>query len=228
MATSGNTSWELQRNDIIAAAMRKIGALGKGQTPDAEDYTNGSQALNSLITLFATDGMPLWKRTETTVALVDGQQNYTLNSSLKLTQVVLQSLTSDVSYELTEKSLYDFNQLPTSDGSLPVHYTYTPGISNGTLRFWPTPDSTAASEYQAVAIYQKKFDGFFSATDTPDFPSYWTEALIYGLAVRLAPEFGVPLQDRQLLIKEAQMYFDMASDYGDEDGSVFFQPDRPC
>jgi hypothetical protein len=224
MATSGNTSWELQRNDIIAAAMRKIGALAKGQTPDTEDYTNGAQALNSLISLFSTDGMPLWKRMETTVALVDGTASYTLTSSLKLTQVVLRSITSSVQYELTRKSLYDFNALPDTDG-MPVHYTYSPGISDGTLRLWPTPDSSSATEYEVIAVYQKEFDGFFTATDTPDFPPYWTDALIYGLAVRLAPEFGLPLNDRNLLIKEAEMYKKMAADYGDEDESIYFQPD---
>ena len=228
MSTSGNTSWELQRNDIVAAAMRKIGALAKGQTPATEDYTNGTQALNSLISLFSTDGMPLWKRTETTVPLVDGTQSYTLSSSLKLTQIILRSTSSSVQYELTVKSLYDFNQLPQSDEGMPVHFTYTPGISDGTLRLWPTPDSSAATDYEVVAVYQKEFDGFISATDTPDFPPYWTDALIYGLAVRLAPEFGVPLQDRQLLIKEAEAYRKQAADYGDDVGSLFFQPDRVC
>lgn len=227
MSTSGNTSWELQRNDIIAAAMRKIGALGKGQTPDTEDYTNASQALNSLVSLFATEGMPLWKRTELSIPLVAATQNYTLASSLKLAQMILKSTSSSTQYELTEKSLYDFNQLPTESGT-PVHYTYIPGLSDGVVRLWPTPDVSAATDYSLIAVYQKEFDGFFSATDTPDFPPYWTDALIYGLAVRLAPEYGLPLNDRNLLLKEAEVYKKTASDYGDEDGSIYFQPERSC
>lgn len=226
MATSGNTNFELDRDDIIEAALRKVGRLALGQTPEPEEYTSAGIALNSLLTLYSTDGMPLWKRTTTTHTLVNGTASYTITAAIKLAQVVLQSLTSDVQYEITEKSLYDFNQLPTSDGSLPIHYTYSPGISNGTVTVWPTPDASAAAEYRLVTITQKKFDGFFSSTDTPDFPSYWSDALIYGLAVRLAPEYGVPLQDRQLLLKEAESYRLMASSYGDEDGSIFFQPDR--
>lgn len=107
-----------------------------------------------------------------------------------------------------------------------MQYSFTPKIQNGTLKVWPTPDATTATNYSLVAIVQKEFDGFFSATDTPDFPPYWTDALTYALAVRLAPEFGVPLQDRNLLIKEAEAYRKMANDFGDDGGSIFFQVDR--
>lgn len=226
MATSGNTSWELQRNNIISAALRKIGALAKGQSADTEDISNGSEALNSLAALLSTDGMQLWKRTEIAVTLVDGQQDYTLDDALKVHQVVLRYAGSDTSYEIQWKSLYDFNNLPTSEGGTPVHYTFTPGIQDGTLKIWPTPDATTATNYSLVAVVQKEFDGFFASSDTPDFPPYWTDALIYGLAARLAPEYGVPLQDRQMLLKEAETYKKMASDFGDDGGSIFFMADR--
>jgi hypothetical protein len=226
MATSGNTSWELQRDDIIKAALRKIGVLAAGQTPSTEDTTNATQALNGIVQLFATDGMPLWKRTEVPVTLVDGQQDYTLSNALKLHQVVLQYTGGTTSYELIWKSLYDFNNLPTDEGGVPVHYTFTPNIQDGTLKIWPTPDATTASNYSVTAVFQKEFDGFITATDTPDFPPYWTDALTYALAVRLAPEYGTPLADRNLMIKEAEMYRKMASDFGDDNGSIFFTVDR--
>lgn len=226
MTTSANTSWELQRNDIISAALRKIGALAKGQTADTEDITNGAQALNGVVALFSTDGMPLWKRTEIAVTLVDGTQDYTLDDALKLHQVVLQYVGNTTSYELQSKSLYDFNNLPTSEGGVPVHYAFTPNIQDGTLKIWPTPDATTAANYTLTAVVQKEFDGFFSSSDTPDFPPYWTDALVYTLAARLAPEYGVPLQDRQMLIKEAETYKKMASDFGDDGGSIFFMADK--
>ena len=226
MATSGNTSWELQRDDIIKAALRKIGVLAKGQSPDVEDTTNAAIALNSIVTLFATDGMPLWKRTQIPVTLVDGQQSYTLANALKLYQVLIRTTTGTTSYELTWLSEYDLQALPTSEGGIPVQYSFTPNIQNGILNIWPTPDATSAANYSLVALVQKENDGFFSATNTPDYPPYWTDALTYALAVRLAPEYGVPLQDRNLLIKEAEAYRKMASEFGDDGGSIFFQVDR--
>ena len=64
-----------------------------------------------------------------------------------------------------------------------------------------------------------------SSTDTPDFPAYWTDAIIYELAVNLSPEYGVPLMDRQQLKAEAKMYLDQAQGYGDEDTSLFIAPE---
>jgi hypothetical protein len=223
MATSGNTSWELNRNEIIEACYRKLGVLAQGQSASTEQLTHATQALNSLIVLFKTDGMPLWKRTEVSVTLVDGTSTYTISNAVKVAQVVLVATEGSTQYELQNVSLYDFNRLPQGDETegTPVHYTYQPKIQDGTLRVWPTPDSGAATNYTLKVVIQKEFDGFISSTDTPDFPPYWTDALIYGLAVRMAPENGVPLEDRQFLRTEAKEYFDAASDYGDEDGSLY-------
>jgi hypothetical protein len=59
-----------------------------------------------------------------------------------------------------------------------------------------------------------------------DFPEEWYNALIYHLAVRLAPEWGVPLPDRQMLLQEAKMYTEDALMVGQEDASLFLQPMR--
>ena len=65
-----------------------------------------------------------------------------------------------------------------------------------------------------------------SASDTLDFPAYWTPAIVYKLAVLLAPEWGAPMNDRQQLKAEAQEYWNMAKGMGDEDGSLFIQPEK--
>lgn len=228
MATSGNTTWTLTRDEIVAAVLRKVGALAEGQTATTEQISTVSQALNGVIALFQTKGMPLWKRTNTTIPLVLGQQAYTITDGVKVPQVVLQYISEATQYELIGKSEYDFNKLPQGniDDGLPVHYYYQPGISDGTLNIWPVPDAGAVANNQLLVVSQKKFDGFFAAGETPDFPSYYNLGLIYQTAVVVAPEYGVPLQDRQSLRSEAKEYVDDAFSYGDEDGSFFIQPDR--
>jgi hypothetical protein len=64
MATSGTTVFELSRDSIISAALRKLGVLAQGSSPTTEDLTNGMQALNTLVSEYQTLGMPLWKRTQ--------------------------------------------------------------------------------------------------------------------------------------------------------------------
>ena len=224
MTVSAVTNWELQRNEIIQAALRKCGVLAQGQTPSTEDYTNGTQALNALIQTLSTEGMQLWKRTTTDITPVDGTSSYTVSNVWQLAQVLLVDSGGTV-IELDQKSKYDLNRLPTSTGN-PVAYAYTPALENGTLTVWPTPDSTTASTKTIRVVYQKELFTFNVSTDTPDFPAYWTEALIYGLAHRLAPEYGVPLQDRQLLREDFMRTKEAAEGYGDEGGSWYFVPER--
>ena len=226
MTTSNNTSFELNRDQIVEAAYRKLGYLALDQTLDTGALTTGVQALNAAIMMCQTDGMPLWKRTTTVVAPSVTSQVYTIDAALKIAQVSLRD-TSGTQYDLIEKSLYDFNRLPQGDTGIPVHYTAQKTINGYTVSIWPLlADSGTVSTKTIRIVYQKEFDGFFAASDTPDFPQYWTQPLIYTLAVCLAPETGLPLQDRSMLQKEADQYRKMANDYGDEDGSLYVMPDN--
>lgn len=227
MATSGNTSWELNRDEIVTRAYAKLGLPGEGNALSTIQIADGTQALNSVVALAVTDGMPLWKRTTATVTPSITNQIYTITNAIKIAGVFIRDTVSGVQYELTNKSLYDFKQLPLGNPGLPIHWTWQPSIQGGMVSFWPaTSDATTVSTKVLDIVYQKEFDGFFTSTETPDFPAYWSLALIYKTAVLLAPEQGVPLQDRQTLMQEAMLYWKQASDYGDEDGSLFIKPDR--
>ena len=227
MTTSSVTSWELNRNQLVESAYRKIGLPGEGNTLSAIQYTDGTEALNGVIALAVTNGMPLWKRITSIVATNATSQVYTLSNAVKVMAVFLAD-SGGVKYELGNKSLYDFNRLPTNASGVPVHWTWAPSIEGGTVSIWPlTADSSTVSTKTLHIIYQKEFDGFTTTTThTADFPAYWTLALVYKTALLLAPENGVPLEDRKLLLAEANNYWKEASDYGDEDGSFFIIPER--
>jgi hypothetical protein len=227
MATSNNTSWELNRDEIVTRAYSKLGLPGEGNTLSAAQLADGVQALNSVVALAVTDGMPLWKRTIQTATPSVTNQNYTIAAAVKIAAVFIRDSSSGVQYELPNKSLYDFKQLPTNTPGLPIHWTWQPAIQGGVVSFWPAlSDATTVATKLFDIVYQKEFDGFFTSTETPDFPAYWSLALIYKTAVVLAPEQGVPLQDRQSLMQEAMLYWKQASDYGDEDGSLYIAPNR--
>lgn len=225
MSTSGSTSWELTRNEIIERAYAKLGIPGEGNTLSTEQYTDGATALNSVINLAITDGMPLWKRITEALTLSTTSQIYTLSNATKVFGVYVRD-SDGVQYEIKNKSLYDFYNLPRSNKGVPVHWMYQPSIQGGTLSLWPlTSDATTAANKTVQVVYQKEFDSFTASGETPDFPAYWIPALIYKTAVMLAPEVGLPLNDRVALKGEAKEYWDMASSYGDEEGSFSIQPE---
>jgi hypothetical protein len=76
MAVTGTNSFTVTRNDIIDAALRTLGVIGIGETPQTEDYTNCSQALNIMIKGWAKKGWPLWTVQELVVPMVSGVRVY--------------------------------------------------------------------------------------------------------------------------------------------------------
>lgn len=231
MATSGTTTWSLQRDSVINAALRKLAVLSGGSVPQTYETTNAAEALNAMIKAFHADGMPLWAIKNYTFTVTSGTAAYnigntqTINTPMPLK--VIQAFRGDGStYSNVPMNVYngyDYNLLPllTSSGT-PVNLYYHPYSNYGTINLWPKPDNSIT---QVTIRYQRPFEDMNTATDDFDFPPYWMEALIYNLADRLAPEYGLPLQDRQLLKGEAKAHKDDALSFGTEEGSMFLQPD---
>jgi hypothetical protein len=232
MATSGSTTFEMTRDQIIAAAMRKAQSLAKGQSPDSTDLSDFTYALNALVASFQTLGMPLWARKEYSLTFIAGQKTYVFGDGeavdipfpLKIQQAALIATSGSGVVDMEIMSLYDYNLLPATTSGMPVNVCYTPAINVGTLQVWPTPDSNAVSDYTLKLTYQRPFDDFVSAGDTPYFPKEWHNALIYGLASDIADELALPQEDCTKLERKASKYLDMALSFGVEDTSLIIQP----
>ena len=229
MTTSSRYYYQLTRDEIATAALRKLGVIAEGQTPSAQNLADAQVALNSTIAELRSKGMPLWARNEytftpTTNVYTIGE-GMTLNTPfpVKLLQAYrLDSSNAKVPMELVARE--DFNILPRNSNGIPIKVNYQPFINYGTISIWPTPDSTNTATI--TLVYQRPFQYFTAGTETMDFPEEWYNAIIYKTAVLLAPEWGIPLQDRQMLMTEAKQYIDDALENGQEDASLFIQPQR--
>lgn len=223
----------MSRDSLISAALRKLSAISKGVAIDATDTTNGAEALNAMLKTFQVKGMPLWAVRESTTTLAATNDYYfgigqvlNIPAPLKVYQATLKDTVTGEQIPLNVTTHYDYNLLPdpTNPGT-PNTYWYEPRNQIGILHLWPQPDTTAIANKQVTVTYQRPFEDMTAAGDTLDFPQHWHEAVIYGLAWRLAPEYGIPLQDRGLLKSDAQMMLDDALSFGTEEGSMFLSPD---
>lgn len=233
MATSGDTTWSLNRDQVINGALRKLAVLPSGGAPTTAQTNDAAEALNALIKAFQADGMPVWKIVSKTFPVVLNDPSYTIApvtadvlavQPLKVIQAFY-TPTGTSGTELNVYNRYDFNNLPvtaTTSGT-PVNLYYQPLRTSGMIQLWPAPNTSAA----AVTIhYQAPFEDMDTATNDLDFPAYWTQALIYNLAWALSPEYGIPPTDRGLLQKEAIYWKGEALSYGSEEGSLYLQPER--
>ena len=228
MATSSTYEYQLTRNQIIESALRKLGVLAEGQTPSTQNYSDGSMALNTVISQLRAVGMPLWARSEYT--FTPTTSTYTIGTGMtlstpfpvKLLQAFRTETGAKIPLEIVARE--DFNILPTSSNGSPIKINYQSFVNYGTISLWPTPASSNSASI--TLVYQRPYQYFTTSTETADFPEEWYNAIIYHLAVRLAPEWGVPLPDRQMLMQEAKMYTEDAAMVGQEDGSFFVMPER--
>ncbi len=234
MSTSGSADYSTSALNIIKRALRLLGVLPSGGSPTTEQTNDAMYALNTLAKSWMADGMPLWAIKSYTMSLTDGVNSYRIGDSqtvntpkpLKITQVLNRNITSFVDIPMRGLSRQEYNMLgnKTVEGN-PIQYFYDPQRNYGDLYVFPTPSSVEAAGNTLILFYQRPFEDFDSNTDEPDFPQEWFDALAYGLACRLAPEYGISLQDRKQLWQEMTIIKQEALNFGLEEGSMFFSRD---
>lgn len=116
----------------------------------------------------------------------------------------------------------EYFDLPEKDstGSAVLAF-YDPQLTTGKFYIWPTSDNPV----DLIKItYERPIEDFVTTANNPDFPIEWAEALTYGLAVRLYPEYGNDAQRFQQLKAEANEYLMSIISFDSEQESIFLQP----
>jgi hypothetical protein len=176
--------------------------------------------------------MPLWARTSHTFSPTAAASSYTIGTGqtlnttypLKIYEAIY-APDSGTNYPMNIIADYNYRLLPTDATGRPIQLTYQPSNNSGIIKIWPTPTSAETSD-DITIVYQRVFEYMTATADTIDFPEEWYTPLVYGLATRLAPEWGVPLPDRQALNKEFEIVLERVQGMGQEDATIMFQPDR--
>lgn len=124
MTTSGTYSFSYNRDQIIRAAYRKIGAIRAGEIPSAQMTLDGSDALNAMVKEWEATGIHVWTEREGYLFLQPGQTKYTISSSVvtdQSTQSFFQTTsTTSMVTGATALTLGAASGIPVSGGSTPT------------------------------------------------------------------------------------------------------------
>ena len=128
---------------------------------------------------------------------------------------------SDIDIPIIPMSRNEYAELSskTENGQVIQAY-YDRQRDTGVLYVWPMTD-TVKSTVRFTS--QRQIEDFDSNNDTPDFPNYWQQALVWGLAAEIAPEHGVDNPTWNMFIQKAAVEKANALSYDNEDTSVFFE-----
>ncbi|MHA2069112.1 MAG: hypothetical protein ACXABY_32520, partial [Candidatus Thorarchaeota archaeon] len=146
MARSGSYDFSINRDDIIAGALRQIGVLGEGQSVSTTRTTQASQQLNLMIDMWEYMGVGLWLNKEIVLfpqadqvkyyfgpTAISGQGDYAcLVSEYVKTEIATAAVATDTSItvdSITGFSNGDYIGVETDNGD--IHWTTINGAPAG-------------------------------------------------------------------------------------------------
>lgn len=207
MTTSGTADFNPVALEIITDALSLIGAAGDGQSLTSEDYELALRQLNMMVRYWSVKAN-LWVKEDVSVTLTPGTESYTVGDGLdidtlrpsRLDMAIANLPNSDIEMEVITKPEY----LVIPNKSLQARalkVCYEPLRDNGVLYVWPT----GISGYTDITLsFRRPIQDFDDQDNNPDFPPEWQLAIVYNLAVKLAPHFlGAVPQD--IAAEAAQM-----------------------
>lgn len=228
MATSGSTDFILQRDQAITMALNTLGVLPDGASATTSQIASAALKFQALCKALNADGMPLWKIGSVSFPTVAGTQTYSIGTGLTINvpkplKIIKAQVTPSggVAIPMELQTRYDFLDEPSSASGMPIEATFVNSRTTGVISIWPNPDAV----YTISLLYQSPVEDVDNSTDELDFPAEWMMAIVYMLAWSLAPNYGIPILDRQQLQKEAEYWHQYALSIGAEEGSIRFVPD---
>jgi len=108
----------------------------------------------------------------------------------------------------------------TSQGT-PTAIYYDPQLNSGVLYVWQAPNSANDRILIDVDVPIEDLD---SATDEPDFPQEWYNALSWGLAFEMRLDYAVPVEIMARIEAGAPAYKDRLLGWDTEPESAYFVP----
>lgn len=187
MTTSGTATFNLNTNQIVTIALRKIGAIEAGETPGYQTVKDATDQLNMLVKALNATGLHIWTETEATLFLQPNQYSYTLGSGStdhateSYTATTLSAAAAAGATSISVTSTTGFGNtysvgVVLDDGT--ISWGTQSGAASGTIITLTSGLSGAAASGSAVYVYQSDIIrplrvvsarryNFASAIDTP-------------------------------------------------------------
>lgn len=230
MATSGTYTFTLTRDEIIASALRSLGAYGAADTIPPADITNCAQALNILCKTWMMKGLPLWCVEQLRVPMTIGQKTYDLKlfttGAYKPGRIMDAEMEDPTGNTVTVQvtSRYDYNTLGDKDQpGIPNQLFYDPQRDQGLMTVYNVPN---LANYTMILTLHRPLQDVNLATQNLDIPQEAIQAMKWGLADELALEYATPQVNLAQVRDRAGAFLNELMSWEQEWASVYFTPNQ--
>ena len=214
MALSGSLDFSLTAREVITYALRKLRVLAEGETATANMAADAQQELNLMLKGWQKYEN-LWRYQEASITLVADTVSYTLSPfPHRVISARFDNQDSELPMKVLTREEYYNLPLKTTTG-IPTQYYVDYQRSSAVMYIWPV-HSTVTDE-TINYTYLAKHDDIDSLDDDINVRQEFLEVVGYGLAARLADDYGRTGEVTNRLIARADYLLETALDEDRED-----------
>lgn len=182
--------------NLIERAMRKVGVLTLNEAATADEANEALLTLNDLLASWSTDSLYIVARTTESFPLIGSQAEYTIgtggdfDTDRPVYLVDSYFRNGDIDYPLETITDENYANIGFKGVSgLPEYINYTNAYPLGRVKIYPAPSTV----YTLYLVTEKPVTSIATLDTVIDLPPGWERALVYSLAIELAPEYGQPI-----------------------------------
>ncbi len=193
--SSGTYSFQPSNGELVLAAYERV----QIRAPELrqEHMLSARRELNFLFSEWSNKQVNLWEVVRTQTTLTAGTATYSLTPQTVLVldaSIVLNYGTSNESRRyITPISRTEFLSYANQQTPGPPTVYWFDRLISPTVTFYPVPDNGGPYTWDYYSVTQIQ-DANLPGGETPDIPYRWTDALVAGLAFRLARIYAPPLE----------------------------------
>lgn len=186
--------------DIINLALKMANVLGVGQNPSAEDTNDAFTMLNMMMAQWQRRRYMVYHLVDTAIT-GDGSTSYAIGPGqviniarpAKIESAFARQTPGGTSYPVDYplnilKSREDYNRISLKTlNAFPQYVFYDSGFPVGQIYVWPLINNT----YELHLTVMEQLQTFNTPADPVNLPPEYLAALMYNLALRLYPMYGL-------------------------------------
>ena len=220
MAFSGTKTFALDIAETIEEAYELAGL----EQRTGYDARTARRSLNIMFADWANRGVNLWTIEEVSLDLVQGTNQYTMNSyDIDILSAVIRdsSTSPSTDIEIDRIGRQEFLNIPNkTTQARPTQYFVDRQITP-VINIWPTPDS---ANYKLVSYRIQRIDDVNTSAENPEVPSRFIPCMVSGLAYYIALKKNP--QKAGILKQQYEQDFKLAADEDRNRASLMLTPSR--
>jgi hypothetical protein len=195
MASSGTYNFSPSNGEIVLSAYERIGV--RGPAIHQEHMLSARRELNFLFAEWSNKQVNLWEVIRTQTTLTAGTATYAIPQNtimiLDASIVLNIGLTNESRRYIPAISRTEYLSFSNQQIEAPPTTYWFDRLISPSVTFWPIPDNAGPYTFDYFSVLQIQ-DANLTGGETPNTPYRWLDAIVSGMAYRLARIYAPQLE----------------------------------